>query len=74
MNYTPEQLSAAFDKVRNSIHWKDPIHKVIDFKDKEIVSVAISYFTATEAKFVDIGYGKLIVKADGYRRGPAGDH
>jgi hypothetical protein len=73
-DFSREELSAAFSKVQNPNHWKDSIYSIIDAKDKEVVARAIPYFTATEPTFTDIGNGQLLVRADGYRRGPAGDH
>ena len=75
MSYTTEQLTAAFDKVKNPNHWKDPIDAVIDESERDLVSEAIPYFTATPAFFSEgVVKGTLNVTAEGYRAGPAGDH
>lgn len=78
MNYSREQLKEAFDKVCDKTDWKRPIDSVCRSQDVPIVADAIQYFTATEAHFdylgVVNGNHMLKVRADGYRRGPAGDH
>jgi hypothetical protein len=70
--YTPEELDAAFDKVKNPTHWKDPIEAVIDDADIAIVTAAIIHFTGTVPEFFH-EKGKTYVAADGYRAGPCGD-
>ena len=73
IKYTPEQLDAAFDMVKNPTHWKDPIETVIDDAHIAVVEAAIIHFTATIPEFFH-DKGQTYVVADGYRAGPAGDH
>lgn len=76
--YTKEQLIAAFDKVKNKEHWKNPIDSFCNSNDVAVTYAAIEYFTGTEAKFDYLGLvdgnHMLKVYADGYRLGPCGDH
>lgn len=80
--FTYDALRTAFESVENKIHWKNPIVSIIPENKKELISVAIEFFTATEAKFSEIRNpetncvipGFLIVTSVGYRNGPAGDH
>jgi hypothetical protein len=77
--FTQEQLEAAFKKVRNKEHWKNPVDAIIDAtEDTELINEAVIHFTATTAEFAHIrcgpNKGKIHVKADGYRLGPAGDY
>jgi hypothetical protein len=72
VRYTDEQLHAAFEKVKNPTHWKDPIEAVIDDADIAIVEAAIIYFTGTVPEFFH-EKGQCYVVADGYRAGPFGD-
>lgn len=62
--------------------WKGPIDYVIhedvcDF-DRDVIKLAVSYFTGTEATFTAADLlgsrGTFRVRAAGYRMGPAGDH
>jgi hypothetical protein len=79
--YTQEQLEMAFNKVKPITHWKDPINRIIEAKDKDIIAAAIIHFTATEPVFSELENTNAVnknlwlrVQADGYRMGPAGDH
>lgn len=79
--YTQEQLEEAFNKVKSPSHWKNPINRIIEAKDKNVVAAAIMHFTATTAYFEKLPNTNevnkdmwLRVKAAGYRMGPAGDH
>ena len=73
--YTREQLVAAFDKVKDKNHWKNPIKSYCSCADVDIVAEAIEYFTATKAEFdylgVVDGEHKMHVRAAGYYAGPA---
>lgn len=78
--FSHAELSAAFDRVKNSRDWKAPIVGACKPDDYEITRCAILFFTATVPIFDAIlnhdrsevvGYH---VEADGYRMGPAGDH
>lgn len=73
--FTEEELGKAFDRVKEP-DWRDPVWALIDVDDIPLVGAAIRYFTATEPQFQEVdpeeGDGQWIVKADGYRMGPAG--
>jgi hypothetical protein len=72
--YSPEKLESleqAFNSVCNRDDWKAPIETVIFPADQAIVAEAIAFYTATEAVFIKQG-NMLLVKALGYRNGPAG--
>ena len=74
MKYTQSQLEQAFQKVQNKNHWKGPIDSYIQAHERDLISAAISHFTATQANFTIQSNGWLRVKAKGYRLGLAGDH
>lgn len=69
-----EELQQAFRTVCNPEDWKAPINAVIKFENRNLVAEAISFMTATEATFENLGAGRLRVRSVGYRNGPAGDH
>lgn len=80
--FTLEQLEAAFKLVRPATHWKDPIHAEIDCLTSDghvdvfklaAIAAAVEHYTATPAKIL-VDDWKATITADGYRRGPAGDH
>ena len=75
-DYTKEELSGAFDLVKNQEDWKEPINKVVRVKNRkhaDLISTAIMYFTTTEPE-VDKLKGRNLwrFRALGYRQGPAG--
>lgn len=67
-------LQPYFSLVSDKSDWKKPIDATIPVNLREVVSDAISFFTATEAVFEEVDPNTLRVTAKGYRRGPAGDH
>jgi hypothetical protein len=73
--YTNAELTAAFDKVKNADHWKNPIDATIPVADVDITAKAIEFFTATKASLFRVGGidGKvrMRVTAPGYYAGPA---
>lgn len=71
--FTGEEIKACFDLVKNDEHWKNPIDKIIDRSQQELVAVAISWYTATPAEFeATDNPDKVRVTAVGYFCGPAG--
>ncbi len=78
MKYTQEQLVAAFDKVADKKHWKNPVDAVIDASENlHLIREAVIHFTATVPTFdilkVTEEGTKVAVRAIGYYAGPAGD-
>jgi hypothetical protein len=73
--YRREQLAAAFERVRNPQDWKAPIQAVIPAAEWHLVEKAVLWFTATVPKFLPVPGtpDQLVVKAPGYRLGPAGN-
>lgn len=73
-------LERVFDRVRPTTHWKDPIDTIVELDADELAMLpyAVEYFTATTPTITPVpnrhGWTLYLVKADGYRRGPAGDH
>ncbi len=49
--YTREQLEAAFNKVKNPNHWKNPIDAYCHRDEVELVREAVIFFTATVPSF-----------------------
>lgn len=73
-----EQLEKTFDLVKDDEHWKNPIKKILPEKgtDRELLTEAISFFTSTLPVFTDgwdVNGSTLLVEAEGYFLGPAGD-
>jgi hypothetical protein len=66
LTYTQDELHAAFTKVQNKVHWKNPINAVIDENEQEVTNAAIVHFAYGEATFTSAGPGKLRVTAPGY--------
>jgi len=85
--WSADELQAAFSKAvalsgaifgdePGTRHWKDKIVAVVDLDEVAVTAEAIAFFTATEARIVEV-YNqpeKRALIADGYRAGPAGDH
>ena len=73
--YRMEQLASAFDRVRDSRDWKAPIRAVIPSEDRPVVEQAVLWFTETVPSFESVPGepDQLVVRAVGYRLGPAGD-
>jgi hypothetical protein len=67
-----QDLEKAFDLVKDPKDWRNPIQACIEIDQKEAVEAAIIHFTATTPTFTRVNSSHLIVKADGYRNGPAG--
>lgn len=68
-------LKGAFDLVKTSYDWREPIDTSVDETcefDRDVLARAIEFFTGTTAKFVPRTAGGWWVKADGYRAGPCG--
>ena len=87
LGFSYKQLCDAFDLVKDGEHWKNPIDSLCTTEEVAAVAAAIWYFTATKPIFDYIGKVEtsehkrfkenqhiMKVRADGYRRGPAGDH
>lgn len=73
MTYTPAQLEAAFDLVKNQADWRAPIDAVVPKADEAVVCEAIVYYTGGGVEFIEeLPNGKLRIVADGYRMGPCG--
>lgn len=70
--YTREQLEAAFNKVKNPNHWKNPIDAYCHRDEVELVREAIIFFTATVPSFWSVGQTSVRhVTAPWYYLGPA---
>lgn len=74
--YRQEQLAVAFDQVRNARDWQAPIRATIRADDRSVVEQAVLWFTDTVPVFLPAPgrEDRLLVRASGYRLGPAGDH
>lgn len=70
--YSHEELSAAFDLIKNQNDWRAPIAAAINADQLKVCANACVYFTATYLEVVEDDGGLLFVEADGYRKGPAG--
>ena len=73
--YTEEELGRAFDAVSDPEDWKAPIAAYIPGEVFDIVYRAIVFYTSTVPSGTYVpSEGRWIIRADGYRMGPAGDH
>lgn len=69
--FTTIELQKAFLAVANDENWKNPIDRIVDESQVEILTAAIPWMTGTEATFLPANEpGKIRVKADGYYLGP----
>lgn len=70
-------LSDAFELVSNKQDWRGPINASVHVGccnyEPEILNRAVQYFTATDAS-IEEKDDHYVVRAAGYRAGPAGDH
>lgn len=67
-NYTQKQLSDAFDLVKNSKHWKNPINKSVVTKDPNLIIEAVIHFTGSVPLCIPVKNckDKYSFKAAGY--------
>jgi hypothetical protein len=49
--FSEAMLQAAFSRVQNAEHWKNPIVAYCAEKDQNLVGRAIEFFTSSEARF-----------------------
>ena len=76
------QLSAAFNRVKNTADWKGPINwtGILTTAEATLTIEAIEHYTATQARIRYLsepgaeGRAHVQILAKGYRAGPAGDH
>jgi hypothetical protein len=76
MNAKLPKLRAAFDKVANPDDWKGEIYArviISNFDELTEIHEAVVHFTGTVPSFeYDAAAKVTVVKATGYRNGPAG--
>lgn len=72
--FRQEQLAAAFDRVKDTRDWRAPIRTVIPVGERAVVEQAVRWFTHTVPVFLPAPGREdhLLVRAPGYRLGPAG--
>jgi hypothetical protein len=76
--YTDEELNAAFKRVQNPDHWKNPCDGIVCGRDLEVTLFAIEFFTGTTGTVTPLytesaiyeGNRPYRVTAPGYRAGP----
>lgn len=74
-SFTVETLDRLFKLVQNPRHWKDPIRARIPVFSLPGTRAAVEFYTATQVRVMERhGDGTVTIEADGYRKGPAGDH
>ncbi len=74
--YKVADMRRTFEKLCDPQDWKAPIHALIPHQLFGLAAVAVEFFTCTELKVVggpEPLTGRILVHADGYRMGPAGD-
>lgn len=73
--YDEAEIRAAFERVENPNHWKDPVDCIVrdtDQAERDLIAFAINFFTATEASWSRVGQTSVWrVRAAGYYAGPA---
>ncbi|MCW7072100.1 MAG: hypothetical protein OCU12_07240 [Methanophagales archaeon] len=75
--YTVAELKATFDAIADPDDWRGPIAAWIYPNDFRRAADAVEFYTATTLRVMGGPQpltGCILVEADGYRRGPAGDH
>ena len=70
--YTQDQLSEAFDAVRDQDDWRAPICVEVQGDEVIIVIEAIKHFTGTISDVTQLRDGIVEVRSVGYRMGPCG--
>ena len=65
-NYTQEELSQAFDKIKTPGNWKEPIRATIPAEDYELASAAVAYFTGSNLEITANKNNQYTVYAAGY--------
>lgn len=72
------ELKEVFDAIRNQKDWKAEINAWCYGEEVSAITAAIQYFTCTTPEFhlhiPPTGALRYVYHADGYRKGPAGDH
>ena len=66
--YTDQELSTAFTKVKNSSDWKGPINRWIKEEDLSITERSVVHYTGSIVHVVGEKEGKVKIHADGYHR------
>lgn len=62
-------LRVAFEKVQNAENWKNPIRQTLidtTIEERHAISVAVTFFTGSTAKWTALGHGLWMVVAVGY--------
>lgn len=75
--YHTDHLKTIFDAVCNLDDWKGPIAAVIPPRAYAVVDTAVEFYTATRIRVTGGSEpitGRILIEADGYHAGPAGDH
>jgi hypothetical protein len=73
--FTKQQLSDAFDLIKDQDDWKAPISANIPVDKFEVAAAACTFYTSTHLFYEEADeLGTFDVSATGYRMGPAGDH
>jgi len=75
--YPVNALRVIFETVTDPDDWKAPIYALIPADAYTAVDAAVEFYTATRIRVIagpEIGTGRILIAATGYRDGPAGDH
>jgi hypothetical protein len=73
--WSEQELSDAFDLIKDKDDWKDPISATIPANKFEIAAAACVFYTSTVLEYEEADEADTCnVHAVGYRMGPAGDH
>lgn len=77
--YKIADLKIAFDRVASAKDWKGPIDAEVLLEECDITVAAIIFYTSTTPMVQRItgrrvGPDYAIIRSEGYRAGPAGDH
>lgn len=70
MGYTRGQLAAAFDRVKDDTHWKNPINKVVEVLDEAemaLIDAAVVFYAGCGVTFTGTPEANVYrVRAPGY--------
>lgn len=70
IDYSVEELTAAFNRVANKKDWKNAINRIVDINndaERALINKAVIFFTGCCCDFIDLPNGKTRVIAAGYR-------
>jgi hypothetical protein len=72
--HAPETLRAVFNAVCDRRDWRAPVNALAHGSAVPVVFEAVQFMTGTLPTVHHLGGEDFVVKSEGYRLGPCGDH